>query len=97
MSRFELNIYGENDEIIKKYETNYVRWGTILQAIDLQEKIKNNPMTEQIEMINSFVQSLFKGLTSDELKNADSMDVMNTFKQLISSVGGIDGGNAKNA
>ena len=95
MAKFELSIYGENDEVIKKYETDHVRWGVFLKAIKLQESIKNKSTSEQFESVNEFVKSIFAGLTDEELEHADGMDVMNTFKQLISVGNGIEG--SKNA
>lgn len=97
MSKFELSIYGENDELIKKYETNHVRWGVFLQAIKLKEEIKERPIDEQINAIGSFVKSIFPGITDEEIEKADGLDVINTFNQLVSAVGGISGGNSKNA
>ena len=97
MARFELSIYGENDECLKKYETDHVRWGVFLQAVKLQEEIKGKGADEQFSAINEFVKSIFVGLTDDELEKADGFDVMNTFKQIISAAGNINGGSAKNA
>lgn len=95
MAQFELNIYGKNDEILKKYETDHVRWGVFLNAIKLQEKIKDKSASEQFVAINEFIKSIFAGLTDKELEQADGADVMNTFKQLLSATGGIEG--SKNA
>lgn len=81
MAEFELNIYGENDEIIKKYETNHIRWKVFLNAIDLEETLKDQP--NESEAISSFVKSMFVGLTDEELEQADGLDVLNTFKQLV--------------
>lgn len=97
MARFELSIYGENDEVLKKYETNHVRWGVLLQAVKLQEEIKGKGADEQFAAINQFVKSIFVGLTDEELEKADGLDVVNTFNQLISAVGKINGGKEKNA
>lgn len=90
MARFELTIYGKDDEIVKKYETDHVRWGVFLQAVKLQEKIKDKSSEEQFVAINKFVKSIFVGLTDEELEQADGMDVLNTFKQLLSAANGID-------
>ena len=87
MAKFELTIYGPNDEAVKKYETNRVRWGVFLQAIKLQEEIKEKDMAVQFEAVNEFVKSIFPGLTDEELEQADGADVMNTFKQLIAAAG----------
>lgn len=96
MARFELSIYGDKDEVIKKFETDHVRWGVLLQAVKLQEDIKGKNADEQFAAINSFILSIFDGLTLDDLAKADAFDVMNTFNQLISAVGKINGGNSKN-
>lgn len=97
MAKFELSIYGENDEVLKKYETDHVRWGVLLKAVQLQEKIKDKGADEQFAAINKFIKSIFVGLTDEELEKADGMDVVNTFQQLMSAVGKIKGGNSKNA
>lgn len=97
MAKYELTIYGESDEVLKKYETDHIRWGVLLQAVKLQEEIKDKDNVTQFAAINNFVKSIFVGLTDEELEKADGMDVVNTFKQLISSVGQINGGSSKNA
>lgn len=94
--RFELSIYGENDEVLKKYETDHVRWGVLLKAVNLQEIMKDKTPVEQVGMVGEFVKSIFVGLTDEELEKADTNDVMNTFKQLLSSVGKINSGDSKN-
>lgn len=94
--RFELSIYGENDEVLKKYETDHVRWGVLLKAVNLQEIMKGKTPIEQVGMVGEFVKSIFVGLTDEELEKADTNDVMNTFKQLLSSVGKINSGDSKN-
>lgn len=95
MAKFELSIYGENDEVVNKHETDHVRWGVFLNAIKLQEKIKDKSVAEQFEAINEFIKSIFVGLTDEELAQADGADVLNTFKQLLSEANGID--SSKNA
>ena len=90
MARYELTIYGENDEVIKKYETDRVRWGVFLNAIKLQEKIKDKSIAEQFVAINDFVKSIFVGLTDEELEKADGADVLNTFRQLLAEANGIE-------
>lgn len=97
MSKFELNIYGEQDEILKQYETDHVRWGVFLKAIKLQDEIKNKDADTQFKAISEFVKSIFVGLTDEEIEKADGFDVMNTFNQLLSAAKKISGGNSKNA
>ena len=90
MAKYELTIYGENDEQVKKYEKDHVRWGVFLKAVKLQEQIKNKSAAEQFVLINQFIKSIFVGLTDEELEQADGSDVINTFRQLLSSVNGIN-------
>lgn len=96
MAMFELCIYGNNDEIIKKFETEKVRWGVYMQALELQEGLADKPAVEQFKQINAFVKKIFPTLTDDDLENADSDDVINTFRQLLNKANKI-GGNSKNA
>ena len=83
MAQFELSIYGNNDEILKTYKTDRVRWGVYLQALELQEKMKDKTGAEQFGLINAFLKKIFPDLTDEDLELADGDDVMNTFKQLI--------------
>lgn len=96
MAQFELNIYGSNDEILKHFATDKVRWGVFMQALELQEAISNLDAAEQFEHINKFVKKLFPDLTDADLENADVDDVLNTFKQLLNKANKI-GGFRKNA
>ena len=83
MAQFELNIYGENDEIVKRFETNKVRWGVFMQALELQESLDEQSAAQQFSAVNKFM----------NLENADGDDVMNTFKQLLRKAGKIAGSN----
>ena len=97
MAQFELNIYGEDDEILKTYATDKVRWGVYLEAAKLNEEIRAMDAAEQFAVIGQFMSKIFPALTAAELELADGDDVMNTFKQLIKKANKIAGGNAKNA
>ena len=83
MAQFELNIYGNDDEIVKTYTTDKVRWGVFMQALELQEGLNDKPAAEQFKLINNFVKKIFPDLTDDDLECADSDDIVNTFRQLI--------------
>lgn len=96
MAAFELNIYGKDDEIIKSFATDKVRWGVFLQALEVSESMDSLSMTEQFEIINRFVKKIFPDLTDKDLECADVDDVFNTFKQLINKAKKI-GSNSKNA
>lgn len=97
MANFELNIYNEENEIVKKYETDIVKWEVLLKALDFAESTDNKTTREQFEGINRFVKMIFKGLTDEELNNASVDDVMNTFKQLVNKARAIGGSKPKNA
>lgn len=92
-----LNIYGENDEIIKTYETAHIRWRLFTEAVKLNDEIGEKTLGEQMDAIGDFLQSVFVGLTREELELADINDVFNNFKMIINLANKIDGGNGKNA
>ncbi len=96
MAQFELNTYGTDDEILKTFATDRVRWGVFMQALELEESIKSKTAREQFEAINTFIKKIFPDITDKDLENADADDVLNTFKQLITKANKI-GGNSKNA
>lgn len=96
MAQFELNIYGDDEEILKKHEANVVRWEVFLQALEFYDK-KGKTAAEEFEGVNLFVKKIFPKLTDEELKKASVDDVLNTFKQLIAKARQIKGnGNSKN-
>lgn len=95
MAKFELNIYGENDEIIKKYATDHIRYGVLMQAMELDEKSKTQSQAEQIKGANALVKQVFAGLTDEELMLADMGDVLNIYAQVTKQAEKIgDGSNA---
>ena len=96
MAQFELNIYGNNDEIVKTYSTDRVRWGVFMQALELADGLQDKSAAEQFKLINSFVKRIFPDLTDDDLECADADDILNTFKQLLRKANAI-GGSSKNA
>ena len=95
MAKFELNIYGEDDEILKKHETNIVRTGVFLAALKLHEETKDKSPEDQFFAACSLIKKLFVGLTDEEIENADFFDIMNTFEQVISAANGLN--SSKNA
>ena len=83
MAQFELNIYGNDDEILKTYKTDRVRWGVFMQALELQEGLSEKSAAEQFKLINAFIKKIFPDLTDADLEKADSDDIVNTFSQLL--------------
>lgn len=80
MARFSLNIYGKNDEIIKTYETEHVRFGVLMQALEISEKNLNN--ADKLKAAMAIVKALFDGLTDNELAKADTGDVFALYIQV---------------
>lgn len=92
MAKYELNIYGENDVLIKTYATDNVKWGFYLEAVKASENIEDMDTADKFKMINSFVKRLFVGLTDEELETgASGEDVLNVFNQLMRRANTIGG------
>lgn len=89
--KFVLPIYGENDEVVKEYNTDVIRYGILEDALKASEEVAGKGATEQLKIINPIVQRVFKGLTEEELKDADLFDVFNVFNQIISLSKGLQG------
>lgn len=97
---YSLNIYGDNDEIIKTYETDVIRWGVFMKAVKLQDEIKDKSEVEQMAAVSGFMTAIFPSLTVEELESADTFDIFNTFAQVVNKatkINGTKGHNAKNA
>lgn len=90
MAKFELNIYGENDEIIKKYETDHIRYGVMIKALELNDKASKKSESEVLMGANEIVKMVFHGLTDDELMLADMNDVFNTYRQVAQQANGVN-------
>jgi len=91
MAQFELNIYGNDDEIIKRFETDRVRWGVFMQALEMQDGLTQQSAAEQFNAITAFVKKIFPSLTDEDIENADYEDVLNTFTQLLNKANAIGG------
>lgn len=96
MANYSLNIYGENDEIIKVFETNIIRWGIFMKAVKLQDEIEDQNEGEQIKAVSEFIASIFPNCTVDDLANADVGDIFNLFKMIVNKANKINTGIAKN-
>lgn len=96
MAKFELPIYGENDEVVKLHATNICPWGIFIQAANMSDELKDKPANEQLQCVGNVLKAVFHGLTDDELMAADAFDVMNTFQQIVSGGQKIKGVNVKN-
>lgn len=97
MAKFELPIYGVDDEIIANYTANHVSWGTYIKAADMEQEIKDKTAREQLEMAGELLKEVFQGLTDEHLMKADGLDVIHTFEQIVTGGQKIKGGKGKNA
>ena len=98
MAKYELPIYGADDEIVKEYKTNIVQWAVYIEAAELQETLKDKTAREQMDAIGVILKSAFNGLTDEELLHADGGDVLHTFQQIVNGGQKIkNGDNQKNA
>lgn len=96
MSAFELNVYGANDEILKTFATDRIRWGVFLQAIAIHEEIAGKSPEEQYVLVGEFIKKLFPGITDADIENAEAQDVLNTFWLLVNKANKIGGNSKKN-
>ena len=97
MAKYELPIYGENDEVVKEYKTNVCPWAVYIEAADISETLQDKSPREKLEAVGNILKSVFLGLTDEDLRHADGGDVMNTFKQITSGGQTVKSGASKNA
>lgn len=106
MAKFELNIYGENDEIIKKYSTEKARYGAFEEAIRFVDEAQGKTEAEVnilgFRMLKNFAKKLFPGLTDDEIRLCEMEDITNLAYQVsglskpLAEASGTDGEGGKN-
>lgn len=95
--KYVLPIYGEDDEIVKEYATDVIRYGILEDALKASEETAGKGAEEQLKVINPIIKRVFKGLTDEELKDADLFDVFNVFHQIIALSNKLNGNkNEKN-
>lgn len=97
MAKYELPIYGADDEIIKTYETNHVSWSVYIRAADMEGELKNKSAVDMFNAVGDILKEVFVGLTDEHLMKADGDDVLNTFTQIVSGGHAIKSGKGKNA
>lgn len=98
MAKFELPIYGENDELVKTYATDHIRWKLFIKAAEIQgsAKLSGDDTADKIEQIADLLKNVFSGITDEDLENADVVDILSTFKQIANIGNSIKGGKEKN-
>ena len=72
MALIELPIYNDDNEIIKTYSTNRVRWGVFVKAVEVEETItksdSNVTASESMKMISDLILSVSKGSVTKYLE-----------------------------
>lgn len=78
--KYSLNVYGENDEIEKTYETDKARYGAFEEAIRFVDEAQGKSEAEKnilaFRMLGRFVKKLFVGLTDDEVSKCEMNDII---------------------
>lgn len=91
MSLISLNIYNDDDEIIKTYSTNRIRWGVLVKAVELEEMTKGDENgVESVKAITDLMYSIFPSITPDDLALADFGDMQNVFRMIVNMTGHIE-------
>ena len=80
---FRLNILGENDSIVKTYETRSIKMGLIEDLIEMKGNLEAKSPIEEFRAFKPILIGMFPGLTNEELRNVDFMAVLQTMKALM--------------
>lgn len=91
MSLIELPIYNDDNEIVKTFSTNRVRWGVFVKAIETEERISGDETNaaDAVKLISDLILSVFPSMTADELALADYNDMKNVFAMIVNMSGHI--------
>ena len=91
MARFELNVYGENDEVIKTLATDILRFGVMEDAVNMAETLDEEKPQKQVENVKEIMKQIFKGCTDEDLRDVDIKQMFDTFRQVVSSANPTNG------
>lgn len=80
---FKLDILGENDKVIKTYETSVIKMGLIEDLIEMNGKLAGKSPIEEFRAFKPILFGMFNGLTDEELRNVDFMAVLKTMRALM--------------
>ncbi|MCL2053532.1 MAG: hypothetical protein FWG90_03700 [Oscillospiraceae bacterium] len=84
MKRFELNIYGADDEILKTYSASRVKMGVFERAVILADELPKLNSSEIFEAFHELFKDIYPGLTDEDYSFADYDDILNTFSAIVS-------------
>lgn len=81
---FKLNILGENDKVVKTYETSKIKYGLIEDMVILSKELDGKSEFEQFNLMKPLLKNMFTGLTDEELRNVEFLEVLAVIKNLMS-------------
>ena len=84
LNQIELNIYGQDDEIIATYVNKRIRMGVLERACELEEELENKTPIEMLYTLKSVFFEVFDGLTEEHYKLADFRDLMSAYTMVLS-------------
>lgn len=93
---FSLNILGENDKVVKTYETSKIKYGLIEDMVMLTKELDGKSELEQFALMKPLLKNMFAGLTDEELRDVDFIEVIQVIKNLMSVANNGFGVNEKN-
>lgn len=82
----ELNIYNEDLEIVKTYQTYGIRWKAFKQIMGMQDELdalKEMEDAKAIEKIHEVLRLVYPTLTETDLDEAYTEDLFNCFMQAV--------------
>lgn len=89
MAKYELEIY-KNGEVEKTVTAKFCPWGVFASAAEIQERAADHDPAALIGEMENIILQVFDGLTREELRRADSVQVMNVFARVAN--GNANGG-----
>lgn len=96
MALFELKIYGADDEVKKTYETHRIKYGLIEDFIDLSKDLEGKNQLQQFALMKPILKTLFPGVTDEELRETDFIQVSKVILSLYDVVKNGYGSEEKN-
>lgn len=96
MALFELNVYGANDEVIRTYKTSKIKYGLIEDFISLSKDLEGKNELQQFTLMKPILKTLFTGITDDDLRNVDFIEVTKVIMSMYDAVNKGFGSEEKN-
>ena len=81
---FTLNILGANDEVVNTYKTSKIKYGLIEDMVSLSKELEGKNEFQQFSLMKPLLKNMFIGITDEELRNVDFLEVLAVIKNLMS-------------